>query len=110
RSSDCTAPSCSRPMESTVAAGRADEGVRAMALGYPRRNLNPLRSGGSTMRPGAFRAKRPRARKTESMKTPARLQSLIDEGLIDTVVRQLMSGKEAKVYVVRSGTQTRCAK
>ena len=44
------------------------------------------------------------------MKTPARLQSLIDEGLIDTVVRQLMSGKEAKVYVVRSGAETRCAK
>ena len=44
------------------------------------------------------------------MKTPARLQALIDEGLIDTVVRQLMSGKEAKVYVVRSGAETRCAK
>ena len=44
------------------------------------------------------------------MKTPARLQALIDEGLIDTVVRQLMSGKEAKVYVVRSGSETRCAK
>ena len=44
------------------------------------------------------------------MKIPARLQSLIDEGLIDSVVRQLMSGKEAKVYVVRSGTETRCAK
>ncbi len=44
------------------------------------------------------------------MKTPKRLQSLIEEGLIDTVVRQLMSGKEAMVYVVRSGDQTRCAK
>lgn len=44
------------------------------------------------------------------MKTPKRLQSLIDEGLIDTVVRQLMSGKEAMVYVVRSGADTRCAK
>ena len=44
------------------------------------------------------------------MKIPVRLQSLIDEGLIDSVVRQLMSGKEAKVYVVRSGTETRCAK
>jgi RIO kinase 1 len=38
------------------------------------------------------------------------LQSLIDEGLIDTVVRQLMSGKEAMVYVVRCGDETRCAK
>jgi len=44
------------------------------------------------------------------MKTPKRLQSLIAEGLIDSVVRQLMSGKEATVYVVRSGTQTLCAK
>jgi RIO kinase 1 len=44
------------------------------------------------------------------MKTPARLQSLMDEGLIDTVVRQLMSGKEAMAYVVRCGDETRCAK
>jgi len=44
------------------------------------------------------------------MKTPKRLKSLIDEGLIDTVVRQLMSGKEAMVYVVRCGEETRCAK
>ncbi|OYY60827.1 MAG: serine protein kinase RIO [Burkholderiales bacterium 28-67-8] len=44
------------------------------------------------------------------MKAPPRLQSLIDEGLIDTVVRQLMSGKEAMVFVVRCGDDTRCAK
>ena len=44
------------------------------------------------------------------MKAPPRLQTLIDEGLIDTVVRQLMSGKEATVYVVRCGSETRCAK
>ncbi len=44
------------------------------------------------------------------MKPPARLQPLIDEGLIDTVVRQLMSGKEAMVFVVRCGDDTRCAK
>ena len=44
------------------------------------------------------------------MKAPPRLQSLIEEGLIDTVVRQLMSGKEAMVYVVRCGDETRCAK
>ena len=44
------------------------------------------------------------------MKAPRRLQSLIDEGLIDLVVRQLMSGKEATVYVVRCGDETRCAK
>jgi len=44
------------------------------------------------------------------MKAPPRLQTLIDEGLIDTVVRQLMSGKEAMVYVVRCGDETRCAK
>jgi RIO kinase 1 len=44
------------------------------------------------------------------MKAPPRLQTLIDEGLIDSVVRQLMSGKEANVYVVRCGDDTRCAK
>ena len=44
------------------------------------------------------------------MKTPKRLQSLLDEGLIDGVMRQLMSGKEATVYVVRCGDEVRCAK
>ncbi|WP_180125888.1 PA4780 family RIO1-like protein kinase [Rhodoferax sp. BLA1] len=44
------------------------------------------------------------------MKPPARLMSLIEEGLIDSVVRQLMSGKEAMVFVVRCGAETRCAK
>ncbi len=44
------------------------------------------------------------------MKAPERLRSLIEEGLIDSVQRQLMSGKEAMVYVVRCGDQTRCAK
>ena len=44
------------------------------------------------------------------MKAPARLQSLIDEGLIDSVQRQLMSGKEAMVFVVQSGGETVCAK
>ncbi len=44
------------------------------------------------------------------MKAPKRLQALIEEGLIDTVVRQLMSGKEATVFVVRIGDETRCAK
>jgi len=44
------------------------------------------------------------------MKAPPRLQTLVDEGLIDTVVRQLMSGKEAMVFVVRCGEETRCAK
>ena len=49
-------------------------------------------------------------RKMRPMKPPKRLQSLLEEGLIDTVVRQLMSGKEAMVYVVRCGDETRCAK
>ena len=44
------------------------------------------------------------------MKAPLRLQTLIDEGLIDSVQRQLMSGKEAMVFVVRCGDETRCAK
>ena len=44
------------------------------------------------------------------MKTPSRLQPLLDEGLIDSVQRQLMSGKEAMVFVVQSGGETVCAK
>ena len=48
------------------------------------------------------------------MKPPKRLQVLIEEGLIDSVVRQLMSGKEAMVFVVRCThdglSGTRCAK
>jgi RIO kinase 1 len=44
------------------------------------------------------------------MKTPAALQPLIDDGVIDEVIRSLKSGKEATVYLVRSGDQTRCAK
>ncbi len=49
-------------------------------------------------------------RRIGAMKPPKRLQPLIDEGLIDSVVRQLMSGKEAMVFVVRCGDDTRCAK
>lgn len=44
------------------------------------------------------------------MKTPKRIQPLVEEGLIDEVLRQLMSGKEATVYVVRCGEEIRCAK
>ena len=44
------------------------------------------------------------------MRTPKRLEALVQEGLIDDVLRQLMSGKEATVYVVRCGQETRCAK
>jgi len=44
------------------------------------------------------------------MKTPAGLQALIDDGVIDEVLRPLKSGKEASVYVVRSGDAIRCAK
>jgi len=44
------------------------------------------------------------------MKTPKRLEPLIEDGLIDSVVRQLMSGKEATVFVVNCGNETRCAK
>ena len=44
------------------------------------------------------------------MKTPPGLQPLIDDGVIDEVVRSLKSGKEATVYLVRSGAHLRCAK
>ena len=44
------------------------------------------------------------------MKTPKRIQPLIDDGLVDEVLRPLMSGKEAAVYIVRCGDDIRCAK
>ncbi len=44
------------------------------------------------------------------MRTPEGLQSLLDDGIVDAVLRQLKSGKEASVYVVRCGADIRCAK
>jgi RIO kinase 1 len=44
------------------------------------------------------------------MKIPKRIQPLVEDGLVDDVVRQLMSGKEATVYIVRCGSEIRCAK
>jgi RIO kinase 1 len=44
------------------------------------------------------------------MKTPSRLLPLVADGLVDGVIRQLMSGKEAMVYVVQCGDEVRCAK
>ena len=44
------------------------------------------------------------------MKIPKRIQPLIDDGVVDEVIRPLMSGKEAAVYVVRCGSEIRCAK
>lgn len=44
------------------------------------------------------------------MKTPKRIESLVENGLVDEVLRSLKSGKEASVFVVRSGTEIRCAK
>jgi len=44
------------------------------------------------------------------MKPPKRLEPLIEDGLVDDVIRQLMSGKEATVFVVRCGDDVRCAK
>ncbi len=44
------------------------------------------------------------------MKVPNGLQPLVEDGLVDAVVRRLQSGKEASVYIVRCGGQIRCAK
>ena len=44
------------------------------------------------------------------MKFPKRFLPLIEDGLVDEVISQLMSGKEATVYVVRCGGEIRCAK
>jgi len=44
------------------------------------------------------------------MKIPDRIKPLFEDGIVDEVLRQLMSGKEATVYVVRCGREIRCAK
>jgi RIO kinase 1 len=44
------------------------------------------------------------------MKIPKRIEPLVEDGLVDKVLRQLMSGKEAMVYVVQCGDEIRCAK
>ena len=44
------------------------------------------------------------------MKIPKRIEPLVEAGLVDSVSRQLMSGKEAMIYVVRCGDDVRCAK
>jgi len=44
------------------------------------------------------------------MKIPKRIQPLVNDGLVDEVISQLMSGKEATVFMVRCGDEIRCAK
>jgi len=44
------------------------------------------------------------------VKIPKRLKPLVEDGLIDEVIRPLMSGKEADVFIVRCGSEFRCAK
>jgi len=44
------------------------------------------------------------------MKTPKSILPLVEDGIVDEVISQLMSGKEATVYTVRCGDEIRCAK
>src|SRR5512133_309548 len=44
------------------------------------------------------------------MKIPKCFDTLVVNGFVDEVIRQLMSGKEAEVYVVQSHGEIRCAK
>ena len=44
------------------------------------------------------------------MKVPKRIEPLVEAGLVDSVIHQLMSGKEATIYLVRCGEEVRCAK
>ncbi|MFM2288274.1 MAG: hypothetical protein RL684_1417 [Pseudomonadota bacterium] len=44
------------------------------------------------------------------MKVPRPLQPLIEDGIIDSVVRRLRSGKEASVFIVDCAGELRCAK
>jgi len=52
----------------------------------------------------------PTRRRKAPLKIPERIEPLVEAGLVDSVSRQLMSGKEAMVYVVRCGGEVRCAK
>ena len=45
-----------------------------------------------------------------TLKIPKRLKPLVEDGLVDEVIRPLMSGKEADVFIVRCGGELRCAK
>jgi RIO kinase 1 len=45
-----------------------------------------------------------------AMKIPKRIRPLVENGLVDEVIRPLMSGKEADVFIVRCGSEIRCAK
>ena len=44
------------------------------------------------------------------MRTPKQIEPIVQDGIVDNVIRQLMSGKEATVYVVQCGDEIRCAK
>ena len=44
------------------------------------------------------------------MKIPKELEALLDDGIVDEVLAQLDSGKEATVFIIRCGNDTRCAK
>ena len=44
------------------------------------------------------------------MKIPHGLQPLVEEGIVDAVLGQLKSGKEASVFLVACGAHVRCAK
>jgi len=50
------------------------------------------------------------SRRISNLKAPKSIQPLIDDGLVDEVLRSLMSGKEAQVFLVRCGQEVRCAK
>lgn len=50
------------------------------------------------------------ARYKSAVKIPKQLKELMSDGLVDEVLRQLMSGKEATIFIVRCGAHIRCAK
>lgn len=66
--------------------------------------------GNNSVKQGGHRQWSPAPPDRTYVKTPPPLQALIDDGVIDEVLRPLKSGKEAAVYVVRCGDEVRCAK
>src|SRR3546814_6069165 len=85
--------------------------MRTVATGSPAMPVGPTSNSNAAIRASPFMHRMVPGRMPEwRMRTPQALQALIDDGVIDEVVRPLKSGKEAAVSVVHGGGEVRCAK
>jgi RIO kinase 1 len=72
--------------------------------------LFALRAASISRRSPRLSSRHAKSRSDQFMKTPKGLEPLIADGIIDAVVGSLRSGKEASIYLVECGDETRCAK